>query len=76
MIALDIPMSVGYSSPMPKQIFRKGERIMKTMVYLPESVHSRLKHMAVDKRTSMADLIRQSIELFLRTPAKKGGGKQ
>ena len=47
-------MSVGYNSPMPKQSFRKGERIMKTMIYLPESVHTRLKHMAVDNQGSIS----------------------
>jgi ribbon-helix-helix CopG family protein len=48
---------------------------MKTMIYLPESVHTKLKHMAVDERTSMAEIIRQAIELYLKTPARKGGGK-
>ena len=49
---------------------------MKTMIYLPEAVHTKLKHMAVDERTSMADIIRQAIELYLKTPASKGGAKK
>ena len=49
---------------------------MKTMIYLPESVHVKLKHMAVDERSSMAELIRRAIELFLKTSASKGGGKK
>ncbi len=76
MTALDIPMSLRYSPSMPKQIFRKGGQIMKTMIYLDERVHAKLKHIAVDERTSMADLIRRAIELYLETPMKKGGGKK
>lgn len=49
---------------------------MKTMIYLEEGVHVKLKHMAVDERTSMAELIRRAIELFLKTSAKKGGGRK
>lgn len=44
---------------------------MKTMIYLEESVHVKLKHMAVDQRTSMANLIRRAIKLFLKPSAKK-----
>lgn len=47
---------------------------MKTMIYLPESVYLRLKHMAVDERTSMAELVRRAIEHYLKPPVKKGGG--
>jgi hypothetical protein len=59
----------------PRKTFRKGETIMKTMIYLSEPIHAKLKHMAVDERTSMAEIIRQAIELYLKTPARKGGGK-
>ena len=60
---------------MPKKVSKEGET-MKTMIYLPEAVHTKLKHMAVDERTSMADIIRQAIELYLKTPASKGGAKK
>ncbi len=49
---------------------------MKTMIYLNESVHLRLKHKAVDERTSMAELIRRAIDLYLKSPVKKGGGRK
>lgn len=75
MTVLDIPMSVKYSSLMPKQIFRKGERIMKTMIYMDEATHARLKHIAVDERTSLAELIRRAVDEYLgRHHSKKKGG--
>ncbi len=55
---------------------RKEEAIMKTMIYLNESVHLRLKHKAVDERTSMAELVRRSIDLYLKSSAKKGGRRK
>ena len=75
MMALDISMSLRYSFPMPT-IFRKGEHIMKTMIYLSDSVHNRLKHMAVDERISLAELIRRAIDLYLKTAVRKGGAKR
>ena len=49
---------------------------MKTMIYLTESSYLELKHRAVDERTSMAELIRRAVEAYMKTPAKKGGGKR
>lgn len=74
-LGIDIPMSLSYGLPVPKKIFKKGESIMKTMIYLDEKTHARLKHLAVDERASMAELIRRAIELYLATPKKKGGAK-
>jgi hypothetical protein len=56
-----------------KTIFKKGG-IMKTMIYLDESIHARLKHMAVDERVSMAEIIRRAIDAYLKT--QKGGAKK
>ena len=62
---------------MPKQIFKKGETIMKTMIYMDESTHTRLKHIAVDERASMAELIRKAVDEYLdRHYSKKGGAKK
>jgi predicted transcriptional regulator len=36
------------------------------MIYLNREIHQRLKHMAVDERVSMAELIRRAIDDFLR----------
>lgn len=60
----------------PKQ-FRKEVRIMKTMIYLEEDSHTRLKHLAVDERVSMSELIRRAVDELLakRARPKKGGGK-
>lgn len=57
---------------------RKEEPIMKTMIYLTEAVHTRLKHVAVDEKTSMAELIRRAVDDYLKRHEKggKGGGKQ
>lgn len=37
------------------------------MIYLNREIHQRLKHMAVDERVSMAELIRRAIDDFLRS---------
>lgn len=34
----------------------------RTMVLLPEQTHKRLKHLAVEKETSLAQLIRDAVE--------------
>jgi Ribbon-helix-helix protein, copG family len=61
----------------PKQIFKKGETTMKTMIYMDESTHTRLKHIAVDERVSMAELIRKAVDEYLgRHYSKKGGSKK
>ncbi len=61
---------------MPR-IYRKGVKTLKTMIYLEEDVHDRLRHMAVDERVSMAELIRRAVdEYLLKKSSKKGGGKK
>ena len=61
---------------MPKvgrpKIFRKEVKIMKTMIYLEEEAHTRLKHFAVDERVSMSELIRRAVDEFL---SKRGVSK-
>ncbi len=62
---------------MPR-IYRKGVKTMKTMIYLEEETHSQLRHMSVDEKVSMSELIRRAVDEFL---AKKGvmkrkGGKK
>ena len=49
---------------------------MKTMIYLDEKVHNRLKHLAADGRVSMAELIRRAEDVYLKTIPKKGGKKR
>ncbi len=60
---------------MPKSK-RKGGEIMKTMIYLDQQVHTRLKYLALDKRVSMAELIRRAVDGYLKKYPKKGGRKQ
>ena len=57
------------------KLFGKGVKIMKTMVYLEEDAHLRLKHLAVDERVSMAELIRRAVDEYLEKHSKKGGKK-
>jgi hypothetical protein len=57
------------------KLFRKGVKIMKTMIYLEEDAHLRLKHLAVDEHVSMSELIRRAVDEYLRTHPKKGGKK-
>ena len=50
---------------------------MKTMIYLDESVHRRLKYMALDERVSMAELIRRAVDQYMaKQSARKGGGRK
>jgi len=46
------------------------------MIYLEEDVHNRLKHLAVDERLSMAELIRRAVDEYLKKYPKRGGGKK
>ena len=61
---------------MPRIYFGKGVKIMKTMIYLDEKVHNRLKHLAADGRVSMAELIRRAVDKYLIKIPKKGGRKR
>ena len=44
----------------------------KTMIYLDEHEHTRLKYLALDERVSMAELIRRAVAEYLkRHPRRK-----
>ena len=45
--------------------------MFRTTIYLPEDVHASLKHLAVEKRQSMADLLRIAIERVYREDLKR-----
>jgi len=49
---------------------------MKSMIYLDEKVHTRLKYLALDQRVSMAELIRRAVDEYLKKSPKKGGRKK
>ena len=38
----------------------------RTMVYLEDQLHRRLKHLAVERRTSLAALIREAVDVLYR----------
>ena len=57
---------------MPKSK-RKGGNIVKTLIYIDEEAHNRLKHIAVDERVSMTELVRRAVDEFLKKYPKKGG---
>lgn len=40
--------------------------MIRTMVYLPEPLHRSLKHLAIERRTSLTGLIRESVETLYR----------
>ncbi len=62
---------------MPR-IYRKGVKTMKTMIYLEEEVHNQLRHLAVDERVSMSELIRRAVDEYLskKGVSKRKGGKR
>ena len=55
---------------MPKT--RRKEEIMKTIIYLEADAHNQLRHIAVDERVSMSELVRRAVDEFLKK-RKKGG---
>ena len=63
---------------MPR-VYRKGAKLMKTLIYLDESVHRRLKYLALDERLSMAEIIRRAVDehlgLHYGSKRKRGGGR-
>lgn len=74
---LDFPTLRHYNVFMAKmgrpKLFGKGVKVMKTMIYLEEDAHLRLKHLAVDERVSMSELIRRAVDEYLKNYSKKGG---
>ncbi len=52
---------------------RKGEEIVKTLIYIDREAHNRLKHIAVDERVSMTELVRRAVDEFLKKYQQKGG---
>jgi ribbon-helix-helix CopG family protein len=45
--------------------------IKKTMIYLEEGEHMRLKYLALDQGVSMAELIRRAVTEYLRRHRRK-----
>jgi predicted transcriptional regulator len=43
----------------------------RTMIYLDEEAHMKLKYLALDRRVTMAELIRRAVNQFLKK--QKGG---
>ena len=46
---------------------------MKAIIYLDAEVHNQLRHIAVDERVSMSELVRRAVDEFLKKRKKKGG---
>ncbi len=40
--------------------------MIRTMVYLPESLHRNLKHLAIERHTSLTGLVREGVEALYR----------
>ena len=72
--SIDIVISEWHYASMPK-VYREGVKVVKTMIYLEEDVHLRLKHLAVDERLSMAELIRRAVDEYLKQYPKGGEEK-
>ena len=45
---------------------KTNPKYMKTMIYLDPALHSRLRHISVDERISMAELIRRAVTDYLK----------
>jgi len=57
---------------MPKSM-KKGVNIVKTLIYIDGEALNRLKHIAVDERVSMTELVRRAVDEFLKKYQQKGG---
>ena len=44
--------------------------MIRTMIYLPEALHRALKHLAVERNTSLTELIRESAEVLYQEDLK------
>ena len=65
-------ISYYYNPSMPKSK-TKGVNIVKTLIYIDGEAHNRLKHIAVDERVSMTELVRRAVDEFLKKYQQKGG---
>jgi Ribbon-helix-helix protein, copG family len=73
MIVKSLPIMAKMGRP---KLFKKGVKIMKTMIYLTEDAHFRVKHLAVDERISMSELIRRAVDEYVNNRLKKGENKK
>ncbi len=48
---------------------------MRLMVYLPEEIHTELRHVAIDKKQSATRLVQGLIEEYLTKERKRKGVK-
>ncbi len=60
---------------MPKSK-RKEVNIVKTLIYIDREVHNRLRHIAVDERVSMTELVRRALDEYLSKKYPKKGGRK
>lgn len=61
-------------APKPlKPLERAGERLVKTSLYLPESLWKAAKHQAVEEGLDLRDLIIRGLELVVKGRRKRGG---
>lgn len=44
----------------------------RTMIYLDDDAHMKLKYLALDRRVTMAELIRRAVDQFLKKQNKGG----
>ncbi len=51
---------------------KAGTPTVKTTIVLPEALWDRAKRRALDERTDFRGVIIKALELYLRTPAKRG----
>ena len=52
-------------------IHSEGIKIVKTVIYLEEESHKKLKHLAVDEGASMTEMVRRAIHYFLDRPSER-----
>jgi predicted HicB family RNase H-like nuclease len=55
--------------PPPK--FRRRDTMKKTLIYIDEKAHRRLRYRALDEGVSMAELIRRAIAVYLNTKGRR-----
>jgi hypothetical protein len=53
-----------------KKSTEQEDKIMRTMIYLDAEMHNELRHLSVDEKISMSEIIRRALDEYLKKHKK------
>jgi metal-responsive CopG/Arc/MetJ family transcriptional regulator len=53
-----------------KKSAEEEDKIMRTMIYLDAETHNELRHLSVDEKISMSEIIRRALDEYLKKHKK------